>query len=207
MPTVPVTAVVPLKPTVRAKTRLGFDAGTRGRLAAAFAADVIAACRGCGEIDQTVVVGAVPPGVGIDPLADPGRGLNAALRSAAAHIDNSGRVLAIMGDLPCVRAADVADLVVAAEAALVAGDAPGVFVGDTAGTGTTCVYAPVTGFHPAFGRRSRARHRAAGLAELRLDSLSRLRRDVDSLPDLADALRIGAGPNTTAAVAALGLAL
>jgi 2-phospho-L-lactate guanylyltransferase len=77
-----------------------------------------------------------------------------------------------------------------------------VFVPDAAGLGTT-LYAvpPGADFRPRFGGASRARHAAAGVAELAVAGLPGLRRDVDTSADLRAALAIGAGPRTAALAA------
>jgi 2-phospho-L-lactate guanylyltransferase len=200
-----VVAVVPLKPVARAKSRLGLDAATRSRLAEAFAADVLAGCRAAPGIHSIRFVGSAPPGADEPPVPDPGGGLNAALSAAAAGLqrtDPDDRVLALMGDLPCATAADLSALVSQAELAMTAGGHPGAFVCDAAGTGTTCLYARARSFQPGFGLRSRARHRSRGYVELTDPRWRALRRDVDALPDLWDALRLGVGPATREAVAA-----
>lgn len=197
-------AVIPLKPLLRAKTRLGFDAATRTRLAHAFATDVVSACQRCAQIGEVRVVGALPVGLEARHIDDPGRGLNAALVAATVGLAARTPVLAVMGDLPCLQEEDLSALL-AACAELPEGPGAGSMVADTAGTGTTCVWSLRGRFHPQFGPRSRAHHRAGGLVELSGAGLHRVRRDVDSVADLADALRMGAGAATTAAAAELGL--
>ena len=82
---------------------------------------------------------------------------------------------------------------------------PAAFVPDAAGVGTT-LYAVRPGgeFRPLFGGASRARHAAAGAAELDLDVMPGLRRDVDTPDDLREALALGAGPNHRAGGRAAG---
>ncbi len=71
---------------------------------------------------------------------------------------------------------------------------PAAFVPDAAGVGTTLYAVPPGGeFRPLFGGASRARHAAAGAAELDLDGMTGLRRDVDTPDDLREALALGAG--------------
>jgi 2-phospho-L-lactate/phosphoenolpyruvate guanylyltransferase len=130
-------------------------------------------------------------------------GLNAALRHGAAEAarrwPGSG-LAALTADLPALRPAELA-------AALRAVSAPGrtgsgsraAFVPDAAGVGTTLYAVPPGGqFRPLFGGASRARHAASGAAELHLDDIAGLRRDVDTPDDLRAALALGAGPRTTA---------
>ena len=60
-------------------------------------------------------------------------------------------------------------------------------------------------FRPAFGGASRARHLAGGAKELLLDGVASVRRDVDTIEDLRDALALGVGPHTAEVAAKLGL--
>jgi 2-phospho-L-lactate guanylyltransferase len=130
-------------------------------------------------------------------------GLNAALRHGAAEAARlwpGNGLAALTADLPALRPAELA-------AALRAVSAPGrtgpgrraAFVPDAAGVGTTLYAVPPGGqFRPLFGGASRARHAASGAAELHLDDIAGLRRDVDTPDDLRAALALGAGPRTTA---------
>ena len=84
------------------------------------------------------------------------------------------------------------------------GTARAAFVPDAAGVGTTLYAVPPGGeFLPLFGGASRARHAAAGAAELGLAGLTGLRRDVDTPDDLREALALGVGPFTRAVAADL----
>jgi 2-phospho-L-lactate guanylyltransferase len=129
--------------------------------------------------------------------------LNAALRHGAAvaarRWPGTG-LAALTADLPAVSPAELA----AALRAAGASPQPAAFVPDAAGVGTT-LYAVRPGgeFRPLFGGASRARHAAAGAAELDLADLAGLRRDVDTPDDLREAVTLGAGPRTTALAAVL----
>jgi len=80
------------------------------------------------------------------------------------------------------------------------------FVPDAEGTGTTLYAAPPgAAFEPLFGPESRARHLAAGLAELDLPGLPGLRRDVDTVEELRAAAELGVGPRTRVLLATVGL--
>jgi 2-phospho-L-lactate guanylyltransferase len=149
-----------------------------------------------------------------DPgLQDP---LNAALRHGAAvaarRWPGTG-FAALTADLPALRPAELAAALRAAAlraaeatAAAAAGatataseTARAAFVPDAAGVGTTLYAVPPGGeFLPLFGGASRARHAAAGAAEIDLDDMAGLRRDVDTPEDLQAVLALGAGPRTTA---------
>jgi 2-phospho-L-lactate/phosphoenolpyruvate guanylyltransferase len=129
--------------------------------------------------------------------------LNAALRHGAAvaarRWPGTG-LAALTADLPAVSPVELA------AALRAAGASPGLaaFVPDAAGVGTTLYAVPPGGeFRPLFGGASRARHAAAGAAELDLDVMTGLRRDVDTPDDLREALTLGAGPRTTALAAEL----
>jgi 2-phospho-L-lactate guanylyltransferase len=120
-------------------------------------------------------------------------GLNAALAEAAEHAATSwpaDGVVALVGDLPALRPAELAAALDAA-----AGHDRS-FVPDAAGTGTTMLAVrPGTALQPAFGPGSAARHGAAAVA---LDAGAGLRHDVDTAADLLAATDVGLGPATAA---------
>jgi len=198
-------AVVPVKLLALAKSRLSsYGDSARTDLALAFADDVVAAALACPAVRRVVVVtddvraaeALRRPGTGV--VADlPGAGLNPALTHGAAMLragDPALGVVALTSDLPALRAADLGEAL-----ARVAGRA---FVADTDGVGTTLLAA--TGgvaLQPAYGPASRRAHLASGAVEL--TAPPSLRRDVDTPADLQEALRLGVGPRTAAAVAAL----
>jgi 2-phospho-L-lactate/phosphoenolpyruvate guanylyltransferase len=135
-------------------------------------------------------------------------GLNAALRHGAAEAarrwPGSG-LAALTADLPALRPAELAAALRAVSASGGTGSGGtgshgrAAFVPDAAGVGTTLYAVPPGGeFRPLFGGASRARHAASGAAELHLDDIAGLRRDVDTPDDLRTALALGAGPRTTA---------
>jgi 2-phospho-L-lactate guanylyltransferase len=217
------TVVLPVKVLARAKSRLAVLAGDRRReLALALAADTVAAVLACPAVARVIVVtsdpvagpllaalGAVvvpdePAGLdGPDDPTDPGLQdlLNAALRHGAAvaarRWPGTG-FAALTADLPALRPAELATALHAAEdVGATAGRAA--FVPDAAGVGTTLYAVPPGGdFRPLFGGASRARHAASGAAEIDLDDMTGLRRDVDTPEDLQAVLALGAGPRTTA---------
>ena len=81
---------------------------------------------------------------------------------------------------------------------------PTAFVADAAGDGTTLyTAAPGAAFRPAFGLASRARHAAGGAAELGLDGIPGLRRDVDTPSDLREAVALGLGSHSAPLAAEL----
>jgi 2-phospho-L-lactate guanylyltransferase len=132
------------------------------------------------------------------PNATPGDPLNAAiaqgLRVAHERWPLSD-VAVLTGDLPALTVADVERTLTQAathDRAMVA---------DEEGTGTTALLARA-GFTvtPQFGAGSRAAHEAAGHHPLDLPASASIRRDVDTIANLADVLRRGVGAHTSAVI-------
>lgn len=193
-------ALVPVKPPALGKSRLvGFTDDERRALAAAFALDTVAACLAATAIAEVLVatddasfsvelaaLGAVtiPDGVAMD--------LNGTLRQSAAEARRRWPDLvpvAVTADLPAVRPEDLD----AALSEVEPGRAS--YAADTEGLGTTLYTAPHDAFEPRFGPGSALAHDATGAAPITA-ALPRLRRDVDDLADLAQALALGVGPRT-----------
>jgi len=204
------TLVIPLKPLVRAKSRLAPTAGdgVRPGLALAFAQDTVAAATASAGVRDVVVVtddalaGRELAALGALIVPDaPGAGLNAALAhgaEAARARRPEAAVAALNADLPALRSAELSRVL--AEAALF----PRAFLPDAAGIGTTLLSAgPGTELRPAFGAASRARHSASGAVELPLTGVDSVRQDVDTGEDLRAALALGVGPRTAGAAAGL----
>ncbi|MBC7677976.1 MAG: 2-phospho-L-lactate guanylyltransferase [Pseudorhodobacter sp.] len=195
--------VVPVKRLSEAKSRLAAYGG-QGRRdpALAFALDVAAACLATATVSEVLVVtGDLEADEAMRDLGalvaaeEAYGGLNGALRRGSDLLRSSSPrrpVLALAGDLPCLRPAHL-------EQALAAVGEGRAFVADADGTGTTMLAAPAgRELAPLFGPGSRARHRHSGAVEL--DGAPALRRDVDTPNDLAAALLLGVGPSTAAAV-------
>ncbi|WP_269859046.1 2-phospho-L-lactate guanylyltransferase [Streptomyces sp. RPT161] len=200
--------VIPLKPLVLAKSRLG---DLRPGLALAFAQDTVAAALACAAVRGVHVVtddalaAAELSALGARIVPDaPAAGLNAALAHGARVVRAEralGAVAALNADLPALRPAELAAVLEAASA-----EAGRAFLADAAGVGTTLLAtAPGTELRPAFGGPSRARHRASGAREITLSGVDSVRRDVDTASDLRAALALGVGPHTARATAALQL--
>ena len=214
MPADPATAtwgvVVPVKRLALAKSRLSaYGDQARRELALAFAVDVVTAALDCPAVSRVLVVtddeqaadALRALGAAVVP-DDPDAGLNAALEHGAQLVAGSrggvDSTATVSSDLPALRPADLA--------AALAQVPPGGrgFVPDAAGSGTTLLAAAsAVDLAPAYGAGSAARHRASGAVEL--PAGAGLRRDVDTPQDLSDALRLGVGAATAAAVALLGL--
>ncbi|MEO6502871.1 MAG: 2-phospho-L-lactate guanylyltransferase [Jatrophihabitantaceae bacterium] len=132
-------------------------------------------------------------------LPDTGGGLNPALAAAAAELARrfpADGVVAMVGDLPALRAADLLAVLRQAPAA---GRS---FVRDADGSGTTLLAAGSgSQLTPLFGPDSAQRHLASGAREL--DAAASLRCDVDSAADLRRCLELGVGMLTSQLMAGL----
>ncbi|HVK27428.1 MAG TPA: 2-phospho-L-lactate guanylyltransferase [Nocardioides sp.] len=196
--------LLPVKSPGSGKSRLSaLPDADRRRLAAAFAADAVAVCTTAPGVALVVVISddadfaASLAGAGVLTCADPGAGLNAALRLGAdvAH-DRAPDLqpVALLADVPALTAADLALALDAARTA-----AGPCFVEDADGTGTTLYTAAYDAFDPRFGAGSAAAHRAAGALSINGPLLT-LRRDVDDLAGLAEAVALGVGTATATAL-------
>jgi len=193
----------------QAKTRLGLPAADRARLALAMAEDTIRACVAAESVRRVVVVTDDPDGAAMAAAAgavvvadEPDAGLNPALRHGArfaAGDDPELGVVTVSSDLPALRAADL-DAVLRSAAS-----DPVAVVADAAGTGTVLYAAARVGaFDPAYGVASWAAHAQAGAVDRTDAADPRLRRDVDTVADLREALALGVGPATRRAVDMIG---
>jgi 2-phospho-L-lactate guanylyltransferase len=215
------SVILPVKLLADAKSRLHVDHG-RAELALAFFTDVLDASRMAPSVGEIHVVSDDPAAQAVvQEAADdrvriveqgPVAGLNPAIRHAASRIPSSTPVAVIASDLPCLDAATVT--MVLAQAA----HHERAFVTDAQGIGTTMLFRTAgPSLDPAFGGRSRARHRQLGYVELAesqqreskereheerepkdTEHWARARRDVDTAVDLWDAQRIGVGQATAA---------
>ncbi|MEC5183386.1 2-phospho-L-lactate guanylyltransferase [Cryobacterium sp. MP_3.1] len=105
-------------------------------------------------------------------------------------------VAVLTGDLPALTVADVESTLTAAAAHDLA------MVADEEGTGTTTLLARAgITLTPRFGPGSRAAHEAAGHVPLELPATASIRRDVDTVDNLAEVLRRGVGAHTSALIA------
>ena len=198
------SVVIPVKVLARAKSRLtGLAGPRRAELALALAADTVAAAVSCPEVAAVIVVSddqaaaAELAGLGAMIVPDePDDGLNPALvhgAAVASSLRPAAGTGALAADLPALRPAELG------RALRAAAHWPQAFVPDAAGSGTTLYTArPGALFQPRFGASSRQRHLSAGVAELRLDGIAGLRRDVDTAADLDSAAGLGLGPRTAA---------
>ena len=206
----PYVVVVPVKPPVRAKSRLaGLGAAGRQALARAFAIDTVTGCLatpGVGAVlvatdDASFAAELGARGCVTVPDGDT-RDLNAALAQAAAEAARrwpASRPLVVCADLPALRPQQLATLLARLDALP---DHAAAFVPDASDVGTTVYAATYRSFAPSFGPGSRRAHLRAGGVETGRDLWS-IRHDVDDLDDLRAAEALGVGRETAATIAGL----
>lgn len=205
VPAACVQVLVAVKHLPAAKSRLAPALGQRERsaLVLAMLTDTVSAALRSPVVGTVHVVTADPTVVdaaraaGTVALHDPTSTLNDALAHAASRLDPGLPVLALQGDLPALRPAELTAAVAAAAGGRAA-------VPDAAGTGTTLLIAPAgTALDPRFGPGSAAAHAGSG-AVLLPGGWPGLRGDVDTVTDLGAAVRAGVGPATAAVLDTAG---
>lgn len=211
--------VLPLKRLGAAKSRL--EHPDRAALALAMATDTAMAAAAAGPdlVAGVLLVtnepaasaaiasgGLVPPDGGSAPVVAvpdlPDRGLNPALRHGARVVARrwpEHGVAALSGDLAALRPGEL-------RAALLAAPPTGrAVLADAAGTGTVLLCAaPGSPLLPYFGTDSHGRHVRSGAFDLTGPlgaEVAGLRRDVDTVADLAAARLLGVGAATAAVLA------
>ncbi|TWE12220.1 2-phospho-L-lactate guanylyltransferase [Rudaeicoccus suwonensis] len=191
--------VVPVKDSQQAKSRLQPPPGVRrADLALAFALDTLEVVLRVVPADQVVVVTSDPQvrselvDEGVRLIADPGRGLNAAITAGIDQVVRHTPGLpggVLLGDLPALDEDALYDGLRACAATESA------IVPDHDGTGTVLLaHHDAARLRPSFGTGSAARH-ARGATVLEID-LPRLRTDVDDDASLRAAVDLGVGPRT-----------
>jgi 2-phospho-L-lactate guanylyltransferase len=198
--------VIPVKTLGTAKTRLrgAVPADRHPDLALAMVRDTAAAVLRTPSVARLVVVTDDPAvsasvrSLGAQVAADPGAGLNAALRFGADEVAGLSTHRAVLtGDLPALRPEQLDEAL-----ARVSGRS---FVPDAEGTGTVLLAVPPgESLRPHFGPRSAQAHAGSGAAPLTGDWPG-LRQDVDTAADLGTVLSLGAGHGTCALLRDLGL--
>lgn len=192
--------VVPVKGGSEAKSRLRIEPPIRRALALAMALDTLTACAAtpgvglvvCVSADEEVAAAA--RAVGAVTVSPRRPGLSEAIEAGLASLDR-GPTAVLLGDVPAL---EPADLRTCLDRAL-AGPGP-LLVADAEGSGSVLLADRDGQLPHRFGPDSARRHLAAGARAL-LDDVPSLRRDVDTLDDLADALDLGVGPHTRDVVA------
>jgi 2-phospho-L-lactate guanylyltransferase len=187
------TVVIPAKALPEAKSRLlpaSSDDAAHRRLVEAIRADTISAAEAADGVARILIVADRAAGDGVLVQVQPG--LNAALAEGAEFAAQSwpgDGVAALVGDLPALRPAELAEALASAAGYSRA------YVADAAGTGTTLLTArPGTALHPLFGPGSAARHGDTAVALTGVGP--GLRHDVDTAEDLTAAAEVGLGPAT-----------
>ena len=186
--------IVPLKASVRGKSRIDVSPADRHDLARAMAHDTVAAAAQCGTVLAVVedpVDGAALadiPGVVVHVTA--AVGLNESILDGLRVLRAGGRrarVAVLPGDLPALRAPELRSALAASATH------PFAVVPDHEGVGTTLLAASdLTLLQPAYGPDSFRRHVGAGAVPIDVPVTSGLRMDVDTAADLGAA----AGPRT-----------
>ncbi|MBK8755617.1 MAG: 2-phospho-L-lactate guanylyltransferase [Actinomycetales bacterium] len=203
-----VTAIVPVKALDLAKSRLALPRRDRRQLALAFATDTLDALLACLDVAAVVVITADPDVAALatqrSALVVPDRtaSLDAAIADAVARsaraIPPTG-VLITPADLPCLRPADVTEVL-----RLAAGHTAA-FVPDRSGAGTTMtLFAAGQPVVTGYGADSAARHTGMGLYAVPAPPV-RARHDVDTVADLRAAAVLGLGAATAAVLRDGGL--
>jgi len=195
--------IVPVKGQLSAKTRLHPPAGVvRADLAHALALDTITAVLSCVSPNQLFVVtsdeltATFVRDQGGTVVADPGNGLNPAVAKGIEYVQRvlgPGPTAVLLGDIPTLRPKDLAGAL--SECSM----HPRALVPDASGKGTVLLSAlPPYDIQPRFGTNSAWEH---GRNHVRLDlDMPALRTDVDDDETLRQALAIGVGRHTAAAL-------
>jgi len=198
--------LVPVKPPAVGKSRLvGLGDRERRELAAAIALDTVEACRAATLVSEVLAItddagfSAELAAIGCATIPDgTSDDLNGTLRLGAAEARRRwpGLVpVALLGDLPALRSAELDDVLRALEPGAAA------YVADADGFGTTLYTAAHDDFRPRFGAGSAAAHDAVAT---RVEHAGPgLRRDVDDLTGLRQAWALGVGPRTRRRAASL----
>jgi 2-phospho-L-lactate/phosphoenolpyruvate guanylyltransferase len=208
--------LLPVKALDQAKRRLGAQSDPPHLdLVLGMLWDTIEALHGAAAVGDIYVVSpdsslqAMQSNHGFTWIPEKGdAGLNAAIAQGAAwiheHSVGSYGLLICTADLPCLTAADIDQILLAARSNAIS------MVSDAAGTGTTMVLATdgtrlPTEYPTHFGPRSCAAHVQQGAVNLSATygrALVRAERDVDTPVDLWDARRLGVGVWTSRALTA-----
>jgi 2-phospho-L-lactate/phosphoenolpyruvate guanylyltransferase len=200
--------VIPAKRFAAAKSRLQVDGQVRARLAACFLQDTVRAASMAQLVDQVVVLSSDPSARALATAWDvfwrdsmDSQGMNGAIRQARVGFHHDDLATAVLvADLPALRPDELdAALTTVSKAA-----APGCYVADLAGVGTTLVASRGGWPTTLFGPDSALGHGAHGYRRIG-DRLAGLRCDVDDVESLRMAMELGVGCSTASALAGLSL--
>lgn len=213
-PAGPAHVLIAVKELGRAKSRLAARLGPdeRTALVLAMLRDTLTAATNASGIAELTVITPDPSVARVarecgarlftDPAGEDDDRLNTVLRAAAADARStrrSGPLVALQGDLPCLRPDELS------AALAIGGRAPRSLVVDHHGTGTAALIVgdPDAELDPRFGPDSARRHRLSGAVVLTGDWPG-LRLDVDTAADLDAALTLGPGEATAAELDRIG---
>ena len=182
------TVVIPIKAPDRGKSRIAVDPAARDEIAAALAFDTVAAVAAARLVDRVIIVTDGAAQLGWIAELPQGREKVAVVPSAATSLNGSildglavarGAAAVLPGDLPGLLPESLDEV-------LQQVSAPVSVVPDADGIGTTLLAAlRAPDLEPAYGPDSFRRHRAGGAQEIVLPVEHWLRRDVDTVDDLA----------------------
>jgi 2-phospho-L-lactate guanylyltransferase len=203
------SVVLPVKGLSAAKSRMAAVSPAASELAFAFYQDTLNAALASPLVAEVVVatsderVAAVAIARGCTVVSDADHpGINPAARAAAAERGGAGGVAIVVSDLPALTAAAITSVLTTASGY------PTCFLADADGTGTTMwLSSGGAAIDPRFGLASRTAHNEAGAVDLvaahpeMSGNWAAARRDVDTDAALADAIAMGVGTCTSAAIA------
>jgi len=186
--------IVPIRQLHAGKSRL--EVTTRADFALAFLCDVMTALNRCSQVGPIVVVSPDPALERIldyPVVLDDASGLDEAVEAGRQFIAERGHIgptAVILPDLPAIDPTELGAMLTLAR------HVDRGFVPDADGAGTTTATAVRNELlRTAFGEGSACRHRRLGYREIRLP-MPTLRRDVDTLDDLGQAVTLGVGAHT-----------
>ncbi|WP_213815776.1 2-phospho-L-lactate guanylyltransferase [Glaciihabitans sp. dw_435] len=191
------TVVVPIKGTDDAKSRLGGDSVLRGALARAIALDTVEAVVAAKDVARVIVVTTEADAsgfreLGAEVILDGKDGLNPAVVLGARSAVAGTGVALLLGDLPALAPEELTRMLV------IGSGHPRAMLADAEDVGTVLLTAlPGVAHEPAFGGASRAAHLARGYVEMQAPDWYGIRRDVDTVEQLA-AVADRVGPRTRA---------
>ena len=201
-----VGVIIAVKHLAAAKSRLSalFPGTAREHVVLAMLVDTIGSARAVAAVASVTVVtpdrsaAAAARECGAAVLDDPTPPrhpdpLNNAVLAAGRALSGTVNLAVLQGDLPALRPAELSQ---ALEAARLSSRS---FVADRHGTGTAALFAFGAPLDPRFGPHSAERHRDSGAVELG-GPWPGLRCDIDTPEDLQEALRLGLGSASSAAV-------
>ncbi len=198
--------VLPVKGGDAAKSRLALGP----ELASAMAADCLDAVLSTPSVHRVVVVTSdaatarAASAAGAEVVAQPPHrpGLGAAIGVGLEATGPGEAVAVLLADLPSLRPEHLETALTHLAGHLSRG-VDSAFVPDLDEEGTVLLAGRTTGvLQPRFGAGSAAAHERTGALRLPLD-LPGLRRDVDTLDDLAAAVELGVGPRTARTLCAM----